>query len=74
LRKGDLVIVKAAEFIPGDGESLKARRRWTNPPLLANPPVVREAAATAPSPAAHGVVGRDQIRITSNPGETFSTE
>ncbi len=74
LRKGDLVIVKAAEFIPGDGEIIEGAATVDESAITGeSAPVVREAggdrsAVTGGTRVLSDVV---KIRITSNPGETF---
>ena len=37
LRKGDVVLVEAGDFIPGDGEVIEGVRRWTRPRSPARP-------------------------------------
>ena len=74
LRKGDVVIVKASELIPGDGEIIEGAATVDESAITGeSAPVVREAggdrsAVTGGTRVLSDVV---KIRITSNPGETF---
>ena len=74
LRKGDLVVVKAGEVIPGDGEIIEGAATVDESAITGeSAPVVREAggdrsAVTGGTRVLSDVV---KIRITSNPGETF---
>ncbi len=74
LRKGDLSSSKPATSSPATAKSSKAWRRSTNPPSPANPRrSVRESGRRPQRRHRRHAraVRRDQIRITSNPGETF---
>ena len=74
LRKGDLVIVKAAEFIPGDGEIVEGAATVDESAITGeSAPVVREAGGDRSAVTGGTRVLSDviKIRITSNPGETF---
>jgi K+-transporting ATPase ATPase B chain len=74
LRKGDLVIVKAAEFIPGDGEIIEGAATVDESAITGeSAPVVREAGGDRSAVTGGTRVLSDviKIRITSNPGETF---
>ena len=74
MRKGDVVIVKASELIPGDGEIIEGAATVDESAITGeSAPVVREAggdrsAVTGGTRVLSDVV---KIRITSNPGETF---
>ncbi|PWU06563.1 MAG: K(+)-transporting ATPase subunit B, partial [Verrucomicrobia bacterium] len=74
LRKGDLVIVKAGELIPGDGDVIEGAATVDESAITGeSAPVIREAggdrcAVTGGTRVLSDVI---KIRITSNPGETF---
>jgi K+-transporting ATPase ATPase B chain len=74
LRKDDVVVVKAGELIPGDGEIIQGAATVDESAITGeSAPVVREAggdrsAVTGGTRVLSDVV---KIRITSNPGETF---
>jgi K+-transporting ATPase ATPase B chain len=74
LHKGDLVIVKAAELIPGDGEIVEGAATVDESAITGeSAPVVREAGGDRSAVTGGTRVLSDviKIRITSNPGETF---
>jgi len=74
LRKGDLVIVSAGEFIPGDGEIVAGVASVDESAITGeSAPVIREAGGDRSAVTGGTRVLSDQItvRITSNPGETF---
>ena len=74
LRKGDLVIVSASEFIPGDGEIIEGVASVDESAITGeSAPVIREAGGDRSAVTGGTRVLSDQIkvRITSNPGETF---
>jgi len=74
LRKGDLVIVRAGEFIPGDGEVIEGVASVDESAITGeSAPVIREAGGDRSAVTGGTRVLSDQIkvRITSNPGETF---
>ena len=74
LRKGDLVIVKAGELIPGDGEIIEGAATVDESAITGeSAPVVREAGGDRSAVTGGTRVLSDEIkiRITSNPGETF---
>jgi K+-transporting ATPase ATPase B chain len=74
LRKDDLVIVSASEFIPGDGEIVEGVASVDESAITGeSAPVVREAGGDRSAVTGGTRVLSDQIkiRITSNPGETF---
>src|SRR4026209_663137 len=74
LRKGDLVIVSAGEFIPGDGEIIEGVASLDESAITGeSAPVIREAGGDRSAVTGGTRVLSDQIkiRITSNPGETF---
>ncbi|HEX7722963.1 MAG TPA: potassium-transporting ATPase subunit KdpB [Pyrinomonadaceae bacterium] len=74
LRKDDLVIVSASEFIPGDGEIVEGVASVDESAITGeSAPVIREAGGDRSAVTGGTRVLSDQIkiRITSNPGETF---
>ena len=73
LRKGDVVMVKAGEFIPATAKSSRALRRWTNRRSPANRRrSFANRAATGRGDRRHARALRlDQGRVTSDPGDTF---
>jgi K+-transporting ATPase ATPase B chain len=74
LRKGDLVVVKAGEFIPGDGEIIEGAATVDESAITGeSAPVVREAGGdrSAVTGATRVLSDVIKVRITSNPGETF---
>src|ERR1051326_4993233 len=74
LRKNDLVIVSAGEFIPGDGEIIEGVASVDESAITGeSAPVIREAGGDRSAVTGGTRVLSDQIkvRITSNPGETF---
>src|SRR6185369_8593619 len=73
LRKDDLVIVSAGEFIPGDGEIVWGVASVDESAITGeSAPVIREAGGDRSAVTGGTRVLSDQIkvRITSNPGET----
>src|SRR5579862_2185905 len=74
LRKGDVVIVKAGEFIPGDGEIVEGAATVDESAITGeSAPVVRESGGDRSAVTGGTRVLSDviKVRITSNPGETF---
>ncbi len=74
LRKDDLVIVSAGEFIPGDGEIIEGVASVDESAITGeSAPVIREAGGdrSAVTGGTHVLSDQIKIRITSNPGETF---
>ena len=74
LRKDDVVIVSAGEFIPGDGEIVAGVASVDESAITGeSAPVIREAGGDRSAVTGGTRVLSDQIRvrITSNPGETF---
>jgi K+-transporting ATPase ATPase B chain len=74
LRKDDLVIVSAGEFIPGDGEAIEGVASVDESAITGeSAPVIREAGGDRSAVTGGTRVLSDwiKIRITSNPGETF---
>ncbi len=74
LRKGDVVIVAAGEFIPGDGEIIEGVASVDESAITGeSAPVIREAGGDRSAVTGGTRVLSDQIKIkiTSNPGETF---
>src|SRR5437016_5349196 len=74
LRTGDLVLVKACEFIPGDGEIIQGIASVDESAITGeSAPVIREAGGDRSAVTGGTRVLSDwiKVRITSNPGETF---
>src|SRR6202166_717969 len=74
LKKGDVVIVKAGEFIPGDGEIIEGAATVDESAITGeSAPVIRESGGDRSAVTGGTRVLSDEIkvRITSNPGETF---
>ena len=74
LRKDDVVVVSAGEFIPGDGEIVQGVASVDESAITGeSAPVIREAGGDRSAVTGGTRVLSDQIRvkITSNPGETF---
>src|SRR5579872_5592654 len=74
LRVGDLVLVSANEFIPGDGEVVEGVASVDESAITGeSAPVIREAGGDRSAVTGGTRVLSDQIkvRISSNPGETF---
>jgi K+-transporting ATPase ATPase B chain len=74
LRKDDIVLVVAGEFIPGDGEIIDGVASVDESAITGeSAPVIREAGGDRSAVTGGTRVLSDQIkiRITSNPGETF---
>ena len=74
LRKDDICIVSAGEFIPGDGEIIEGVASVDESAITGeSAPVIRESGGDRSAVTGGTRVLSDQIkiRITSNPGETF---
>jgi len=74
LRKGDVVIVTAGEFIPGDGEIIEGAATVDESAITGeSAPVVRESGGDRSAVTGGTRVLSDEIKvtITANPGETF---
>src|SRR5689334_2922263 len=74
LRTGDLVLVSAGEFIPGDGEVTEGVASVDESAITGeSAPVIRESGGDRSAVTGGTRVLSDEIkvRITSNPGETF---
>jgi potassium-transporting ATPase ATP-binding subunit len=74
LRCGDIVIAKAGELIPGDGEVIEGIAMVDESVITGeSAPVIRESGGDRSAVTGGTKVLSDQIkiRITSNPGETF---
>ena len=74
LRAGDLVMVTAGEFVPGDGEVVEGVASVDESAITGeSAPVIRESGGDRSAVTGGTRVLSDQIkvRITSNPGETF---
>jgi K+-transporting ATPase ATPase B chain len=74
LRRDDVVMVSASEFIPGDGEVIEGVASVDESAITGeSAPVIREAGGDRSSVTGGTRVLSDwiKVRITSNPGETF---
>ena len=74
LRKGDLVLVRAGEVIPGDGEVVLGVASVDEAAITGeSAPVIRESGGDRSAVTGGTRVLSDwlKVRITSNPGETF---
>ena len=74
LRTGDVVVVTAGEFIPGDGEVIEGVASVDESAITGeSAPVIRESGGDRSAVTGGTRVLSDEIkvRITSNPGETF---
>jgi K+-transporting ATPase ATPase B chain len=74
LRLGDIVVVSAGEFIPGDGEVIEGVASVDESAITGeSAPVIRESGGDRSAVTGGTRVLSDEIkiRITSNPGETF---
>src|SRR3979409_349865 len=74
LRSGDVVVVSAGEFIPGDGEVIEGVASVDESAIKGeSAPVIRESGGDRSAVTGGTRVLSDEIkvRITSNPGETF---
>jgi K+-transporting ATPase ATPase B chain len=74
LRSGDIVVVVAGDFIPGDGEVIEGVASVDESAITGeSAPVIRESGGDRSAVTGGTRVLSDEIkvRITSNPGETF---
>jgi K+-transporting ATPase ATPase B chain len=74
LRKGDIVMVKAGEFIPGDGEIIDGVASVDESAITGeSAPVIRESGGDRSAVTGGTRVISDwiKVRITSDPGHTF---
>ncbi|HXG22173.1 MAG TPA: potassium-transporting ATPase subunit KdpB [Methylomirabilota bacterium] len=74
LRKGDLVVVEAGEFIPGDGEVVDGIASVDESAITGeSAPVIRESGGDRSAVTGGTKVLSDRIvvRITADPGESF---
>jgi K+-transporting ATPase ATPase B chain len=74
LRAGDIVVVTAGEFIPGDGEVVEGVASVDESAITGeSAPVIRESGGDRSAVTGGTKVLSDEIRIriVSNPGETF---
>jgi len=74
LRSGDIVLVAAGEFIPGDGEVVEGVASVDESAITGeSAPVIRESGGDRSAVTGGTRVLSDEIKvkITSNPGETF---
>jgi potassium-transporting ATPase ATP-binding subunit len=74
LRRGDVVIVRAGEIIPGDGEVIEGVAAVNEAAITGeSAPVIRESGGDRSAVTGGTIVISDwiKVRITANPGETF---
>jgi K+-transporting ATPase ATPase B chain len=74
LRTGDIVVIAAGDFIPGDGEVIEGVASVDESAITGeSAPVIRESGGDRSAVTGGTRVLSDEIkvRITSNPGETF---
>ncbi|HEY5506333.1 MAG TPA: potassium-transporting ATPase subunit KdpB, partial [Coriobacteriia bacterium] len=74
LRKGDTVVVEANEVIPGDGDVIEGIASVDESAITGeSAPVIRESGGdrSAVTGGTKVLSDRIEVRITSNPGETF---
>lgn len=74
LRKGDVVLVRTGDFIPGDGEIIEGVATVDESAITGeSAPVIRESGGDRSAVTGGTKVLSDwiKVRITSNPGETF---
>ena len=74
LRKGELVLVEAGDYIPGDGEVIEGAASVDESAITGeSAPVIRESGGDFSSVTGGTRVLSDWIvvRVTANPGETF---
>jgi K+-transporting ATPase ATPase B chain len=74
LRKGDVVLVEAGDYIPGDGEVIEGAASVDESAITGeSAPVIRESGGDFSSVTGGTRVLSDWlvVRITANPGETF---
>src|SRR5262245_22806504 len=74
LRKGDVVLVEAGDYIPGDGEVVEGVASVDESAITGeSAPVIRESGGDRSAVTGGTRVLSDWlvVRITSNPGETF---
>ena len=74
LRKGDVVLVEADDFIPGDGEAIEGVASVDESAITGeSAPVIRESGGDRSAVTGGTRVLSDWliVRITANPGETF---
>jgi potassium-transporting ATPase ATP-binding subunit len=74
LRKDDVVVIHAGEFIPGDGEIVEGVASVDESAITGeSAPVIRESGGDRSAVTGGTKVISDwiKVRITSNPGETF---
>ena len=74
LRKGDIVLVEAGDYVPGDGEVIEGAASVDESAITGeSAPVIRESGGDFSSVTGGTRVMSDWIivRITANPGETF---
>ena len=74
LRKGDIVLVEAGDYVPGDGEVIEGAASVDESAITGeSAPVIRESGGDFSSVTGGTRVLSDWIivRVTANPGETF---
>ena len=74
LRRGDIVLVKAGEVVPGDGEVIEGVAAVNEAAITGeSAPVIRESGGDRSAVTGGTTVISDwiKVRVTANPGETF---
>ena len=74
LRRGDIVMIRAGEVIPGDGEVIEGVAAVNEAAITGeSAPVIRESGGDRSGVTGGTIVISDwiKVRITANPGETF---
>jgi len=74
LRRGDIVLIRAGEVIPGDGEVIEGVAAVNEAAITGeSAPVIRESGGDRSAVTGGTTVISDwvKVRITANPGETF---
>jgi K+-transporting ATPase ATPase B chain len=74
LRRGDVVLVRAGEVIPGDGEVIEGVAAVNESAITGeSAPVIRESGGDRSAVTGGTAVISDwiKVRVTANPGETF---
>jgi K+-transporting ATPase ATPase B chain len=74
LRRGDIVMARATEVIPGDGEVIEGVAAVNEAAITGeSAPVIRESGGDRSAVTGGTIVISDwiKVRITANPGETF---
>jgi len=74
LRRGDIVLVRAGEVVPGDGEVIEGVAAVNEAAITGeSAPVIRESGGDRSAVTGGTTVISDwiKVRVTANPGETF---